>query len=173
MKSLVSDIHGVPDASKDASTLGMASINGAEVALDGDPGQPVALFLREALGLRGTKIGCGNGECGACTILVDGAAVCSCLLPLHRVRNARILTIEGMARDGSLHPIQAALKEHGAFQCGFCTPGMVMSIHALLQENPAPSERDIRDALQGNVCRCSGYVKLLEAVRSLSNGAAS
>jgi len=169
LKSLASEIHGV----QDASTLGIASINGAEVVLYGDPGRPVAFFLREELGLRGTKIGCGSGECGACTILVDGVAVCSCLLPLHRVRNASILTIEGMASEGLLHPIQTALKEHGAFQCGFCMPGMVMSIHALLQDNPTPSEQDIRDALQGNVCRCSGYVKLLEAVRSLCGGATS
>ena len=147
---------------------GAARINGREVTLAGDARMPVAVFLRDVAGLRGTKIGCGNGECGACTIVVNGAAMCSCLLPLHRINGAEVLTIEGLSRTEDLHPIQYELKQSGAFQCGFCTPGMVMSIYALLSENPSPDESEIREALQGNVCRCSGYVKLLEAVRALA-----
>jgi aerobic-type carbon monoxide dehydrogenase small subunit (CoxS/CutS family) len=163
LESLASaaDVSGVP-------AWGEARINGQPTPLTGDPAQPVAQYLRTTLNMRGTKIGCGNGECGACTICVDGEAVCSCILPLHRVDGRAVLTIEGMAVDGGLHAIQAELKAHGAFQCGYCTPGMVMSIHALLRETPAPSEADIRDGLQGNVCRCSGYVKMIEAVQALA-----
>ena len=147
---------------------GETRLNGRPTPLAGDPGQPVAHYLRNELGMRGTKIGCGNGECGACTINVDGEAVCSCILPLHRIEGHDVLTIEGMAADGRLHAIQAELKARGAFQCGYCTPGMVMSIHALLRETPAPTDAQIRAGLQGNVCRCSGYVKLIEAVRALA-----
>ena len=151
-----------------SQNCGSARINGGVVTLKGDAGQPVALFLRDSLDLKGTKIGCGNGECGACTIVVDGQAICSCLLPLHRIDGADILTIEGLSTGDALHPIQQALHDHGAFQCGFCTPGMVMSIYALLAENPAPNRDEIVSALQGNLCRCSGYVKLIEAVESLA-----
>lgn len=150
---------------------GEATINGRGVPLTGDRRLPVALFLRETLELRGTKVGCGNGECGACTVVVDGAAVCSCLLPLHRIAGRTVITVDGLADGDRLHPIQAALRDHGASQCGFCTPGVTMSIHALLADNGTPSEAQIRDALQGNICRCSGYVRILEAVRSLCGSA--
>ena len=128
---------------------------------------PLAVFLRDHLKLRGTKIGCGNGECGACTVLMDGRAVCSCLMPLGRAHGRRIETIESLGDPDDLHPIQRTLVERGAFQCGFCTPGVVMSLLALLEENPKPDDDEIRSALQGNLCRCSGYVKLLEAVKEI------
>jgi len=128
---------------------------------------PLAVFLRDHLKLRGTKIGCGNGECGACTVLMDGRAVCSCLMPLGRAQGRRIETIESLGDPDDLHPIQRTLVERGAFQCGFCTPGVVMSLVALLEENPKPDDDEIRSALQGNLCRCSGYVKLLEAVKEI------
>ena len=142
-------------------------VNGENRAADADPAMPLAVFLRDHLKLRGTKIGCGNGECGACTVLMDGRAVCSCLMPLGRAQGRRIETIESLGDPDDLHPIQRTLVERGAFQCGFCTPGVVMSLVALLEENPKPDDDEIRSALQGNLCRCSGYVKLLEAVKEI------
>ena len=142
-------------------------VNGENRAADVDPAMPLAVFLRDHLKLRGTKIGCGNGECGACTVLMDGRAVCSCLMPLGRAQGRRIETIESLGDPDDLHPIQRTLVERGAFQCGFCTPGVVMSLVALLEENPKPDDDEIRSALQGNLCRCSGYVKLLEAVKEI------
>ena len=142
-------------------------VNGENRAADADPAMPLAVFLRDHLKLRGTKIGCGNGECGACTVLMDGRAVCSCLMPLGRAQGRRIETIESLGDPDDLHPIQRTLVERGAFQCGFCTPGVVMSLVAVLEENPKPDDDEIRSALQGNLCRCSGYVKLLEAVKEI------
>ena len=142
-------------------------VNGENRAADADPAMPLAVFLRDHLKLRGTKIGCGNGECGACTVLMDGRAVCSCLMPLGRAQGRRIETIESLGDPDDLHPIQRTLVERGAFQCGFCTPGVVMSLVALLEESPKPDDDEIRSALQGNLCRCSGYVKLLEAVKEI------
>ena len=142
-------------------------VNGENRAADVDPAMPLAVFLRDHLKLRGTKIGCGNGECGACTVLMDGRAVCSCLMPLGRAQGRRIETIESLGDPDDLHPIQRTLVERGAFQCGFCTPGVVMSLVALLEENPKPDDDEIRSTLQGNLCRCSGYVKLLEAVKEI------
>ena len=142
-------------------------VNGENRAADADPAMPLAVFLRDHLKLRGTKIGCGNGECGACTVLMDGRAVCSCLMPLGRAQGRRIETIESLGDPDDLHPIQRTLVERGAFQCGFCTPGVVMSLVALLEENPKPDDDEIRSTLQGNLCRCSGYVKLLEAVKEI------
>lgn len=124
----------------------------------------LALFLREELELSGTKIGCGNGECGACTIILDDQAVCSCLVPLGRTAGRQIETIESLGSPDDLHPLQSKLVEHGAFQCGFCTPGVLMSLVALLRATPKPTNAEIRVALQGNLCRCTGYVKLLEAI---------
>jgi len=143
---------------------GEAWINGTPTKLTGDYRTPVVAFLREKLGLKGTKIGCGSGECGACTIIVNGEAVCSCLFPLHRIEGAEVLTIEGLSKNGMLHPIQSILMQHGAFQCGYCAPGVIMSLFALFSSNPQPEDVTVREALQGNICRCSGYVKLLEAV---------
>ena len=120
--------------------------------------------LRDQLGLTGTKEACGEGECGACTVLLDGKAINSCITPAMKAMNKEVLTIEGLARDGGLHPIQQAFIEHGAIQCGFCTPGMVLSTKALLDKNPDPTEEEVRIGISGNLCRCTGYVKIVEAV---------
>ena len=121
--------------------------------------------LREDIGLTGTKEGCGLGTCGACTVIVDGEPALACLTLAVAVDGAQITTIEGLARDGQLHPLQEAFAAHGAVQCGFCTPGMIMSSKALLDRNPNPSEKDIRTAIAGNLCRCTGYYKIVEAVQ--------
>ncbi len=139
-------------------------VNGQAHVTKQDAALPLALFLREGLDLRGTKIGCGNGECGACSVIMDGRAVCACLVPLGRADGRRIETVESLGTPDDLHPIQRKLVERGAFQCGFCTPGVLMSLVALLRENPNPTDAEIRAALQGNLCRCTGYVKLLEAI---------
>ncbi|MDO8300892.1 (2Fe-2S)-binding protein [Lacisediminimonas sp.] len=150
------------------------TVNGKQRQASARGETSLANFLRDELGLRGTKIGCAAGECGACTVLLDGLPVCSCLVPVGRCEGRAVSTIEGVAlADGALHPIQKALVEHGAFQCGFCTPGMVMSIVALAARPTRPTDEDIRRALQGNICRCSGYVKLLETVRRVLDQAAA
>jgi aerobic carbon-monoxide dehydrogenase small subunit len=120
--------------------------------------------LRDQLGLTGTKNGCGAGECGACTVLLDGQPVNSCLTLAHEADGRDVLTIEGLARGGVLHPIQEAFVEEGAIQCGFCTPGMVLTTKALLDRNPDPTREEILEGLRGNLCRCTGYVKIVEAV---------
>tara|TARA_Y100001934_G_scaffold218070_1_gene259030 strand:- start:551 stop:1024 length:474 start_codon:yes stop_codon:yes gene_type:complete len=142
-------------------------VNGFAREVEADPSTSLAMLLREGLGLRGTKIGCGNGECGACTVLMEGRAVCSCLVPAGRANGRHIATVESLGSPDEMHPLQRELVARGAFQCGFCTPGVVMSLVALLQRNPQPSDDDIKTALQGNLCRCSGYVKLLEAVNEV------
>jgi carbon-monoxide dehydrogenase small subunit len=122
--------------------------------------------LREDLGLTGAKDACGGeGECGACTVIMDGKSVNSCMVFIGQVHGCAIETIEGMAKDGELHPLQRAFVEVGAVQCGYCTPGAIMAAKAFLQENPHPSDEQIRDGLSGNLCRCTGYVKMIEAVR--------
>jgi aerobic-type carbon monoxide dehydrogenase small subunit (CoxS/CutS family) len=145
-------------------------INREHHTVDVLPLTPLISVLRDTLGLKGTKLGCGNGECGACTILVDGDAVCSCLMPVHRAEGRRITTIEGLARDGILSPLQQAFVDHGALQCGFCTPGMIMAAHALTTRNPNPSESDVIDGLAGNICRCTGYRQIIAAVLSVGSG---
>lgn len=122
--------------------------------------------LRDGIGLTGTKNGCGMGECGACTVLLNGEPVNSCLVLVHEVDGQEVLTIEGVSKGGTLHPIQKAFVEHGAIQCGFCTPGMIMSTKALLDRNPKATRDEIRHALRGNLCRCTGYVKITEAVEA-------
>jgi carbon-monoxide dehydrogenase small subunit len=122
-------------------------------------------LLRDVLGLTGTKRGCGEGECGACTVVVNGAAVNSCLYPAWKVENCRVLTVEGLGTEENPHPLQEAFLETGAVQCGFCTPGMLMSSYALLQRTCTPDGQEIKTALAGNLCRCTGYVKILEAVK--------
>ena len=123
-------------------------------------------FLRDDLGLTGTHVGCDTGNCGACTIHLDGEPVKSCMLLAVQVDGAAITTIEGLAPEGELSPLQRAFNEHHALQCGYCTPGMLMSATALLERNAHPSEEEVRIALQGNICRCTGYVNIVEAVRA-------
>jgi len=143
-------------------------VNGEEYTLEIEPHRTLLEVIRDDIGLTGTKLGCGGGECGACTVILDGKAVKSCLMLALDAREKEIWTIEGLARGGELHPLQRAFVEHGAIQCGFCTSGMIMASKALFDENPHPSEQEIKDALAGNLCRCTGYVKILEAVSSVA-----
>jgi len=139
-------------------------VNGREVAVTIGPGDSLLHVLRHDLALTGTKAGCEEGECGACTVLVDGLPVASCIYPALRCQGRRVETVEGLERADKLNPLQEAFIEAGAVQCGFCTPGMLMSAHALLRANPRPSSEQVAQALSGNLCRCTGYVKILEAV---------
>ena len=134
----------------------------------GPPGERLLDFLRDRLELTGAKEGCGMGECGACTVLVDGETVCSCLVLVGQVANASITTIEGLGDVDRLHPVQRALIAAHASQCGFCTPGVVVTLAGLLDNNPSPSPDEVRQALAGNLCRCTGYTSIFEAVASLS-----
>jgi len=126
-------------------------------------------LIREELGYTGTKKGCGSGECGACTVIVDGDAVNACLYLAAEIDGRELLTIEGLAsRDGTLHPLQQGFVDKGGIQCGFCTPGMIMSAKALLQENPRAGEKEIKTAIAGNLCRCTGYVQIIDSIKSVS-----
>ncbi len=140
------------------------TVNGSPAEVFTEPWRSLADVLREDLGLTGVKVGCNNGNCGTCTVLMDGKAVRSCLILAPLAAGKDIVTIEGLADGNSLHPIQQAFIEHFAIQCGFCTPGMVLSAKALLDENPSPTEEEVRKALKGNLCRCTGYKKIVEAV---------
>ncbi len=143
------------------------TVNGDAVAVRVDADWNLLRLLRDGLGLMGTKEGCGGGECGACTVIVDGRAVNSCLFPAMAADGCSIFTVEGLARaDGSLHPLQRQFIEKGAVQCGFCTPGMLMSAKALLDRVPDPTELQIKSALAGNLCRCTGYNQIVDAVRA-------
>ena len=141
------------------------TVNGQLIERDVDPDLRLLDFIRESLHLTGTKEGCGEGECGACTVLMDGKAVNSCLVLALQAADANVITVEGLAEGHALHPIQQAYVETGAVQCGFCTPGFIMATYALLQETPDPSEEEILAGLEGNLCRCTGYSKILEAVK--------
>lgn len=140
-------------------------INGAECQVDVPPDRKLLYVLRDNLGLTGTKYGCGEGMCGACTVLLDGKPVRSCLTPLSAVRGKKITTIEGLERHGQLHPVQEAFLRAEAFQCAYCTSGMIMSTVALLKQNPKPTETEIIRAMDGNICRCGTYPRIVEAVR--------
>lgn len=127
-------------------------------------------FLREELGLTGTKEGCGEGECGACTVILEGNAVASCLVLVGQVDGKSIITVEGLAEDNQLSALQQAFVDKGAIQCGFCTPGMLLSAKALLDKNPTPTRDEIAVAIEGNLCRCTGYVKIIDAIEAVSRG---
>jgi carbon-monoxide dehydrogenase small subunit len=139
-------------------------VNGERHQLKVSSNRTLIQVLREDLELKGTKEGCGTGECGACTVLVDGESVNSCLYLAALADGAEILTIEGLEKHFNLHPLQAAFLDSGAVQCGYCTPGMIMQALALLRDNPHPTEDEIRMGLEGNLCRCTGYVKIVEAI---------
>ena len=146
-------------------------VNGKQVAAEVDPRTLLAQFLRENLHLTGTHVGCDTGQCGACTVHLDGRAVKSCNMLAVQAQGAEVVTIEGLAAaNGDMHPMQAAFKECHGLQCGFCTPGMVMSATALLKDNPNPTEEQIRAGLDGNMCRCTGYHNIVKAVQTCAAG---
>ena len=139
-------------------------VNGRAYQMDVEPTRTLLQVIRENLGLTGTKSGCERGECGACTVLLDGLAVNACLLPAMEADGKEVVTIEGLARDGQLHPLQKNFVELGAIQCGYCTPGMILTAKALLERNPHPTEGEVRKEIAGNYCRCTGYDKIVEAI---------
>ncbi len=139
-------------------------VNGKAVTVEVEPRTHLADCLRQNLGLTGTHVGCEHGVCGACTVIVDGAAVRSCLMLAVQAEGARIVTVEGLSRDDALTPLQAAFRKHHALQCGFCTPGMITTAHALLTDEPDADIQRIREVLSGNLCRCTGYIPIVEAV---------
>ncbi|HOK39580.1 MAG TPA: (2Fe-2S)-binding protein [bacterium] len=144
------------------------NINGKDYEKDVAPYKNLLYFLREDCGLTGTKEGCGAGECGACTVIMNGKTVNSCLVLAVEANGAKIETIEGEAVNGKLSKIQEAFKKHHAVQCGFCTPGMIMSVKALLRKNKKPKEEEIKEAIDGNLCRCTGYKQIIEAVQDIT-----
>lgn len=141
------------------------SVNGRPATVTTDPDRPLLEVLREDLGLTGTKCGCGEGRCGACTVLVAGKSAHSCITPVSKVAGQEVLTIEGLGSDGKLHPVQEAFLAEAAVQCGYCTPGMIMELVGLLRQRPNPSDEEVLTAMEGHICRCCGYPKLLRAVR--------
>ena len=148
----------------------LCTINGKKIEKETDPGKRLLDFLRDDMGLTGVKEGCSEGECGACTVILDGKAVTSCTVYAGKVMDREILTIEGLEENGELDVLQKAFIQNGAIQCGFCTPGMILSCRALLQENPNPTREEIQRAIEGNLCRCTGYEKIIKAVNSVVKG---
>ncbi len=142
------------------------TLNGRSASLAADGGRILLWVLRTELGLTGTKFGCGEGFCGSCTVLVDGKAERSCQLPMSAVAGKKIVTIEGMVKDGELHPVQQAFVKHDALQCGFCTPGMILSAYDLLLANPNPSRREILDHMDDNLCRCGAHLRIVRAIET-------
>jgi carbon-monoxide dehydrogenase small subunit len=141
------------------------TVNGERLEADDWAGESLLYVLRERLGLPGSKNACEQGECGSCSVLLDGRLVCACLVLAAQVDGHELVTVEGLTEDGELHPVQAAFAETGAVQCGFCTPGFVVATADLLARSPNPTDDEIREALSGNLCRCTGYVKIFDAVR--------
>jgi carbon-monoxide dehydrogenase small subunit len=146
------------------------SVNGESHSAEVEPRQLLVYFLREQLGLTGTVVGCDTSSCGACTVLLDGESVKSCTVLAVQADGREVTTIEGLSENGEFHPVQQAFHEQHALQCGFCTPGMVMATVGLLAENPSPSEAEIRLALEGNLCRCTGYQNIVKAVSAAAAG---
>jgi len=146
------------------------TVNGESYEMAIEPRMTLLDVLRDILGLTGTKSGCSIGNCGSCTVLLDGKPVLSCLLLAVEAQGKDILTIEGLAQNGQLHPLQQAFIDHGAIQCGFCTPGMLLSAKALLDENPSPSEDEVKEAISGNLCRCTGYTNIVKAILEVAQG---
>jgi carbon-monoxide dehydrogenase small subunit len=145
------------------------TINGHSVTVHVEADELLVDVLRDRLGLTGTKIGCNEGECGACTVIVDGQAVLSCLIPALRAQGRDIVTIEGLSDGDTLHPLQQSFVEHGAVQCGYCIPGFILSGKVLLDRNPHPTRDEIKEAIAGNLCRCTGYVKIVEAIEAVAD----
>ncbi len=143
-------------------------VNGERYEHDVEARRLLVHFLRDDLDLTGTHVGCDTGNCGACTVIVDGAAIKSCMMLAIQADGSAIETVEGLARDGELHPLQQAFSARHALQCGYCTPGMLMSAKHLLDHNPEPTDTEIRRAIQGNICRCTGYVNIVDAIREAS-----
>ena len=141
-------------------------VNGRKVEADVEPRMLLVYFIRDVLGLTGTHIGCDTGHCGACTVIMNGRSVKSCMVLAVQADGAEILTIEGLEKDGKLHPVQEAFWENHALQCGYCTPGFIMSTLYLLQRNPNPTDEEIKEGLEGNLCRCTGYVNIIKAVKA-------
>lgn len=143
------------------------NLNGEDIQVLAEPNRTLLDLLRDDLGLTGTKKGCEAGECGACTVMLDGRPVNSCITLAAEVDGCKVITVEGVAQDGQLSPLQRQFIDKWAFQCGYCTAGMIMSAKALLERNPHPTELEIREAIEGNLCRCTGYVKIIEAIQAV------
>ncbi len=146
------------------------NLNGKDVSMEIEACALLLDVIREQLGLTGTKVGCEEGECGACTVLVDGVPVDSCMFPARKASGRSVVTIEGLAQGDELHPLQQAFLDHGAVQCGYCTPGVLLTAAALLETNPHPTEDEIRQAIAGNLCRCTGYLKIVRAIQAVAAG---
>jgi len=146
------------------------TVNGERRETEVREGESLLFALRERLGLPGSKNACEQGECGSCSVLLDGKLVCACLVLAAQADGHEVVTVEGLARDGELHPVQEAFTETGAVQCGFCTPGLIVAAADLLAHNPVPSDDELREALSGNLCRCTGYAKIFDAVRLAAGG---